>query len=67
MTPRSPLALCARCGRFGKPYQLNDLVQFDKNEPVVVFCYNCVRLLKYEDGGTWEWFRRYRDRLSQGK
>ena len=66
MMPRDAVA-CARCGRPGKPHQLNDLVQFDKNEPVIVLCDPCVRLLKYADAKTWEWFRRYRDRLSQEK
>jgi RNase P subunit RPR2 len=52
--------LCARCGNPGKPRQLNDLLLFDKNEPVVVLCPQCVHLLRYADAKTWKWFRDYR-------
>jgi RNase P subunit RPR2 len=54
---------CAHCGNPGKPRQLNDLQQFDKNEPVVVLCAGCVHSLRYADAKTWKWFRDYRDRL----
>ena len=56
-------AAYARCGSVGKPRQLNDLLRFDRNEPVVALCDQCLNLLKYADARTWEWFRRYRDRL----
>jgi excisionase family DNA binding protein len=61
MRPRH--AACARCGNVGKQRQLNDLLRFDKNEPVVALCDHCLQALKYTDARTWKWFREYRDRL----
>ena len=58
---------CALCGNAGKENQLNDLLESDKNEPIVALCDQCLNTLKYADARTWEWFRRYRYRLSQGK
>lgn len=55
--------VCARCGNAGKPRQLNDLLKFDKNEPVIALCDQCLHLLKYADAITWEWFRECRNRL----
>jgi hypothetical protein len=56
-------AACARCGKPGRQYQLNALLQFDKKEPMVVLCNQCVHALQYADALTWEWFREFRDRL----
>ena len=50
-----------------KRYQVNDLLDHDKRVAAVALCDQCLRGLKYADARTWEWFRRYRDRLSQGK
>jgi hypothetical protein len=58
---------CAHCGNAGKPRQLNELLEFDRDEPAIVLCRQCVHLLKYADTRTWKWFREYRDRLSQDK
>ena len=58
---------CARCGKVGKPRQLNELLKFDKDEPIVVLCNQCLHALKYADAHTWKWFRDYRDRLRQAK
>jgi hypothetical protein len=66
MNPRHAAA-CARCGNAGKQCQLNELLQIDKHEPAVALCDQCLRLLKYADARTWEWFREYRERLSQEK
>lgn len=54
---------CARCGNPGKPRRLNELLKSDANEPVIALCDRCLRLLKYADARTWEWFRRYREGL----
>jgi hypothetical protein len=62
MKPRQAAA-CAHCGSPGKSYQLNDLLRFDKEEPMVVLCVCCIRSLKYADAKTWKWFRDYRARL----
>jgi hypothetical protein len=62
-----PVATCARCGKAGKSRQLNELLRFYRDEPVIVLCGQCVHLLRYADARTWKWFREYRDRLSQGK
>jgi hypothetical protein len=35
-------AACARCGKAGRPRQLNELLQHDENEPVIVLCNQCV-------------------------
>lgn len=56
---------CARCGNAGKPRQLNELLQFDMDEPVIVLCGQCFHLLRFADAIIWKWFRKYRDRLSQ--
>jgi hypothetical protein len=58
---------CARCGKVGRPRQLNELLEFDRNEPIIVLCRQCVHLLKHADADTWNWFRDYRDRLSKKK
>ena len=60
---------CARahCGNAGKPRQLNELLQFDRNEPIIALCGQYLHSLKYADASTWKWFRKYRDRLSEGK
>jgi excisionase family DNA binding protein len=60
---RRHAAACAHCGNVGKPRQLNELLERDRNEPAIALCDQCVRLLKYADARTWEWFREYRDRL----
>jgi hypothetical protein len=57
----------ARCGNIGTPRQLNELVQFDRNEPIISLCGECLHLLKYADASTWKWFREYRDRLIKMK
>ena len=61
---RRHAATCARCGNVGTPYQLIDLLEFDRNQLIVALCDRCLRLLKYADARTWEWFRKYRDQLS---
>jgi hypothetical protein len=48
---------CTRCGNTGKPRQLNELLRFDRNEPVIALCNECLHLLKYADAATWKWFR----------
>jgi hypothetical protein len=58
MKPR-PAAACAHCGSPGKPRQLNELLRFDSDEPVIVLCDECVRALRWADARTWEWFRGY--------
>jgi hypothetical protein len=58
---------CARCGNIGTPRQLNELVRFDRNEPTISLCGECLHLLKYADASTWKWFREYRDRLIKMK
>ena len=60
-------ATCARCGNAGKQRQLNELLQFDRDEPVIVLCSKCVQLLRYADARTWRWFRDYRFRLSHDR
>jgi hypothetical protein len=62
MKPRQAAA-CARCRNAGRPYQLDDLLRFDKDEPVVALCDQCLHALKYADASTWKWFRDIRDRL----
>jgi hypothetical protein len=62
MNPRHATA-CARCGKVGKQRQLNELLEFDKDEPIVAICNHCLHLLRYTDARTWKWFREYRDRL----
>ena len=62
MKPRHAAA-CARCGKAGKPRQLDELLQHNKSAPIVVLCNQCVHALRYADARTWEWFRRYRARL----
>jgi hypothetical protein len=57
----------ARCGKAGKPRQLNELLKFDEDESVIVLCNQCVHSLRYADSPTWKWFRDHRDRLSQNK
>jgi hypothetical protein len=63
MAKRLNAVACARCGNLSKPQQLNDLLRFDKNEPIVQLCNKCLHWLKYADASTWKWFREYRDRL----
>ena len=58
---------CARCGKVGRPRQLDELLQRNRNEPVMVVCNQCVYMLKYADASRWKWFREYRDRFSQDK
>src|SRR5580692_3356339 len=57
MKPRQAAA-SARCGSVGRPYQLNDLLRFDKNEPAVALCDQCLHSLKYADAHTWEMVSR---------
>jgi hypothetical protein len=64
MKPRQP-ADCARCGGVAKQRKLNDLLQFDRNQPVIALCNQCLHSLRYADAYTWKWFRVYRGRLSQ--
>ena len=64
---RAALNVCARCGKVGRPRQLDELLQRNRNEPVMVVCNQCVYMLKYADARKWKWFREYRDRLSQEK
>jgi hypothetical protein len=64
MKPRQPAA-CAYCGGSGKPRQLNELLEFDTDEPIIALCNKCLHSLKYADARTWKWFREYRDRLRQ--
>ncbi len=54
---------CARCWNTGKQRQINELLEFDKSEPVIALCDDCLHALKYADAKTWNWFRKYRDRL----
>ena len=63
MKPRSATA-CARCGKAGRPYQLNDLLEHDESQPAVMTCDQCLELLRYADASVWKWFRKYRDKLS---
>ena len=37
MKPRRA-ASCFRCGKVGKPRQLNELLKFDEDKPVIVLC-----------------------------
>ncbi len=60
-------AACARCGKAGRPRQLNELLLFDRDEPVIALCGKCVHLLRCADAKTWKGFREYRDRLTQGE
>lgn len=56
-------AACARCGKAGQPYQLNDLLEQDESQPCAMICDQCMELLVYADARAWRWFRKYRDRL----
>jgi hypothetical protein len=58
---------CAHCKNVGQPHQLNELLQFDRDEPVIPICNKSLHSLKYADARTWKWFREYRDRLNSGK
>jgi hypothetical protein len=58
---------CSHCKNVGKPRQLNELLQFDRDEPVIALCNKCLHSLKYADAHTWKWFREYRDRLIKMK
>lgn len=58
---------CERCGSLGKSRQLNELLLFDRKEPVIALCDQCVRSLKSADARAWKWFRDRRDQLSQEK
>jgi hypothetical protein len=55
-------AACAHCGSIGKQRQIDELLRFNKGEPVIVLCNQSLHLLKYADASTWKWFREYRDR-----
>lgn len=52
---------CEHCWNAGEPRQLNELLEFDRDEPVIVLCSQCVNALRYADARTWAWFRKYRD------
>jgi hypothetical protein len=58
---RLPLARIA--GVVGKPRQLDELLQHNKNEPTTALCDQCVDALKYADARTWKWFRDHREQL----
>jgi hypothetical protein len=58
---------CAYCRSPGKPRQLNEVLRFDRREPEVALCDDCLRLLRFADARIWEWFRRYRDQLAAEK
>ena len=45
----------------------NELVRFDRNEPMISLCGECLHLLKYADASSWKWFREYRERLIHTK
>jgi hypothetical protein len=55
-------AECACCGKVGKQRQIDELLEFNRDEPVIVLCNQCLRSLKYADAGAWKWFRQYRNR-----
>jgi len=58
MKPRHTAA-CARCGKAGRPRQLDVLLRHDEYERVIVLCDRCVHALRYADASTWKWFRDY--------
>ena len=62
-----PATACARSGNIDTRRQLNELVRFDRNEPMISLCGECLHLLKYADASSWKWFREYRDRLIKTK
>jgi hypothetical protein len=62
MNPRH-VADCARCGNVAKQRRMDELLRFNRDEPTVVLCDQCVRLLRYADADIWKWFREYRERL----
>lgn len=59
-----PAAACARCGGVGMQRHLDELLRSNRDEPAVALCDECLHLLKYADAKTWNWFRKYRDRLT---
>lgn len=40
---------CARCEKARTPRKLNELLRFDKNDPIVALCDLCSQLLHYAD------------------
>jgi hypothetical protein len=62
MKPRQAAA-CARCGNVGRPRQIDELLQFNRDELVIALCNQCLHSLKYADAHTWKWFRDYRDKI----
>jgi hypothetical protein len=58
----SRAAECACCGKAGKRRQIDELLHFNRDEPAIVLCNNCLRSLRYADAGAWKWFREYRSR-----
>lgn len=59
--------ICARCGSVGKARQLDEFLKFNRKEPVIPLCDQCLHLPKHTDAETWKWFRDIGYRLSQEK
>jgi excisionase family DNA binding protein len=45
--------------------ELDELLQHNKNGPVIVLCNQCVHALRYADASTWKWSRDHRDRFKR--